>query len=164
MANLAGFDASTVGDQEEFLIVPEGDYPMIIIASEMKATKNGNGEFLQLVLEIIDGPYKGSRVFDRLNLNNPNPQAVDIAQRALGAICKAVGIIKPTDSAELHNKPLVAKVIIGADSRQRETNEIRRYEPLSAAGFVQQNTTPVASNKAPASAAAAPAAKAPWAK
>lgn len=162
MANLAGFDASTVGDQEEFTVVPEGDYPMIITASEMKATKNGAGEFLQLVLEIIDGPYKGSRVFDRLNLNNPNPTAVDIAQRALGAICKAVGVIKPADSAELHNKPLLAKVTIGTDSKQRETNEIRRYDPLSAAGFAQQNTTPVAQGVK--SAAAAPVAKAPWAK
>lgn len=140
MANLTGFDASEVGDQEDFEypVIPENDYIVIITASEMKPTKGGNGEYLQLSLEVIDGSYKGTKLIDRLNLNNPNPQAVDIATRALGAICKSVGVIKPNDSTELHNKPLVAKVVIGADSRGRETNEIKKYTAVPAGGVVQQ--------------------------
>lgn len=168
MANLTGFDASEVADQEDFdyPVIPENDYVVIITASEMKPTKGGNGEYLMLSEEVLDGPYKGTKLIDRLNLVNPNPQAVDIATRALAAICKAVGVIKPNDSTELHNKPLVAKVVIGKDSKSRETNEIKRYDALPAGGVVRQqaatNVKPfggvAAVNTAPTAAKTTP----PW--
>ncbi len=48
-----------------------------------------HGQFLWLMLDILEGPHKGRRVFDQLNLVNQNPTTVEIAQRALSAICHA---------------------------------------------------------------------------
>ena len=166
MASLNGFDASQVPEQMEFTALPEGQYVVIATASEMKPTKNGQGQFLQFTFEVLDGPRKGAKVWARLNLVNGNQTAVDIAQRELGAICRAVGIIKPNDSAELHNLPLLITVAVEVDDRKREGNVIKKYEAINAAGVA-----PVA-GAAPAGAAPwgaaqqpaqqAPAAAAPW--
>lgn len=170
MANLAGFDASQVPEQQEFSALPEGQYVVIATASEMKPTKSGNGQFLQFTFEVLDGQQKGRKLWARLNLVNPNQTAVDIAQRELGAICRAVGVIKPSDSAELHNKPMLITVAVEIDDRKRESNIIKKYEAVGPGASV---AAPTASGGAPwggqqaAPASAAPAAAPgtpPWAK
>lgn len=153
MANLAGFDASTVPDMMEFSAVPEGQYIVIITNSEMKPTKTGTGSYLNITFDILDGPYKGRKLWSRLNLNNPNSTAVDIARRELGAICRAVGVTKPTDSAELHNKPLLVTVAVEINDRKQETNTIKKYEAATP------GATPIAA-PAPMATVAAPAAQA----
>jgi len=171
MANLAGFDASQVPEQQEFSALPEGQYVVIAIASEMKPTKSGTGQFLQFTFEVLDGQQKGRKLWARLNLVNPNQTAVDIAQRELGAICRAVNVIKPSDSAELHNKPMLITVAVEIDDRKRESNIIKKYEPVSAGAGALATAAPTASGGAPwsgqAAPAAAPAAAAgtpPWAR
>lgn len=179
MASLVGFDASQVPEQESFSALPEGQYVVIITASEMKPTKNGQGQYLQFVLEVLDGPSKGRKVWARLNLMNQNQTAVDIAQRELAAICRAVGVIKPNDSAELHNKPLMIELGVEIDDRKREGNVIKKYLPISTGGVMQTPAGAVSAASAaapwggaPAAAAQAPAAQpwtapagaAPWAK
>jgi len=173
MASLNGFDASTIPEQREFTALPEGQYVVVATASEMKPTKNGNGEYLQITFEVIDGPRKGAKLWARLNLVNQNQTAVDIARVELGAICRAVGVIKPNDSSELHNKPLLVTVAVEIDDRKREGNVIKKYESatvqgqVAAPGGFAQNapnfTPPPAANAAPWSAPVA-ATPAPWAK
>ena len=142
MASLDGFDASQVPEQQDFSALPEGQYVVIAIASEMKPTRTGTGEFLQFTLEVLDGPFKGRKIWDRMNLKNQNQTAVDIANRQLAAMCRAVGVIKPRESAELHNKPLLATVAVEVDDRKRESNVIKKYEALSGATHTMQPTTP----------------------
>lgn len=166
MASLQGFDANTVPEQMEFAALPEGQYVVIATASEMKPTKNGQGQFLQITFEVLDGPQKGRKVWARLNLVNHNQTAVDIAQRELGAICRAVGVMKPNDSAELHNRPLLITVAVEKDDRNREGNTIKKYEAVNAGG-APAAAAPAAGAAAPWGAApqqpaAAPAAAAPW--
>ncbi len=133
MAVLSGFDASQVPEQQEFSALPEGQYVVIATASEMKPTKRGDGAYLQIAFEVLEGTYRGRKLWARLNLKNSNQTAVDIAQRELGAICRAVGVIKPNDSGELHNKPLAVTVGVEIDDRNRENNIIKKYEPAGAA-------------------------------
>jgi hypothetical protein len=159
LANLSGFDASQVPEQQEFSALPEGQYVVIATASEMKPTKAGTGQFLQFAFEVVDGPMKGRKLWSRLNLVNPNATAVDIAKRELGAICRAVGIIKPADSAELHNKPILVTVAVEIDDRNRENNIIKKYESVSG-GVAAGGFAPAAAPQAAATATAAP----PWAK
>ena len=171
MANLAGFDASQVPEQQEFSALPEGQYVVIATASEMKPTKSGTGQFLQFTFEVLDGPQKGRKLWARLNLVNPNQIAVDIAQRELGAICRAVGVIKPSDSAELHNKPMLITVAVEIDDRKRESNIIKKYESVgpgaAAAAPAASGGAPwggAAQQAAPAAAPAAAPGTPPWAK
>jgi hypothetical protein len=143
MVNLNGFDAATVDPATDFEPLPAGKYPAVITDSEMKPTKSGNGHYLELTFQVIDGKYKGRLLWSRLNLDNPSVQAVQIAQGQLSAICRAVGVMCPRDSIELHNLPLLVTV----KCKKREdngdiVNEIRGYAKKEAAyGTPQQETT-----------------------
>lgn len=149
MADLRGFDAQTVEPNDSFDPIPNGDYLCIITTSEMKPTKAGDGAYLELELEVIDGPYRGRKLWDRLNLNNANETTVRIAKGTLSAICRAVGVLQPTDSCELHDLPLVAKVACRKrDDTDELTNVIKSYKKRDAVAAVP------ASSPAPAKAAA----------
>lgn len=159
MANL-NFNAATVEPQGTFEVLPKGKYLAMIIASELKPTKQRNGEYLQLTLEIIDGAVgKGRKLFDRLNIRNSNKVAEDIAQRQLSAICHAVGVIELNDSEQLHNIPLYVDLGIEDNDDYGPQNRIKSYSSANGQPSVQMTAAP----KASAPAAAAPAA-APWKK
>jgi hypothetical protein len=149
MADLRGFDAQTVEPNDSFDPIPNGDYLCIITTSEMKPTKAGDGAYLELELQVIEGPYQGRKLWDRLNLNNANETTVKIAKGTLSAICRAVGVLQPTDSCELHDLPLVAKVACRKrDDTDELTNVIKSYKKRDAVAAVP------ASSPAPAKAAA----------
>lgn len=133
MANLNGFDANAVEPNVGFDPIPAGKYLAVITSSEMKTTKAGNGEYLELVLEVIEGPQKGRKLWDRLTLKHPNDLTVQIAKGTLSSICRAVGVLKPSDSLELHNLPLV--VSVGMKNREdtgEPTNVIKSYAARDA--------------------------------
>jgi hypothetical protein len=128
MANLTGFDANQVDPATNFDPLPAGKYLAAITESEMKPTKAGTGNFLQLTFQVLDGPHKGRLLWARLNLDNPNATAVQIARAELSAICRAVGVMAPRDSVELHNLPLVISVRCKKRTDTGEiTNEISGY-------------------------------------
>ena len=160
LSNL-NFDATAVQPQESFEPIPAGWYDCMIVESEMKPTKSGTGQYLQLRLDVTEGQYANRVLFERLNLDNPNTTAVEIAQRTLSAICHATGVLQPRDSSDLHNIPLRVKVSVRpAGSGYEANNDIKGYESL---GGVKQ-AAPV---KQPAKNAAQPAAqsgatKKPW--
>jgi hypothetical protein len=94
----------------------------------MKSTKNNRGKYLELVFEIVDGDNAGRKLWARLNLENENQTAVKIALGELSAICRAVGVMQPQDSCELHNLPLVITVKCKKREDNGEiTNEIKGY-------------------------------------
>lgn len=126
------FNAAQVEPSTSFEPVPAGKYIAVISASEMKATKTGNGSFLELTFEIVDGEFKGRKLWARLNLDNPNATAVKIARAELSAICRAAGVMEPRDSTELHNLPLVVTVKQKADADGEIRNELRGYAKKEA--------------------------------
>lgn len=121
MANLTGFNANDVDPNVAFEPIPAGDYVAAIVASEMKPTKNGAGEYLQLEMEVLEGPHMGRKVWDRLMLKHTNSQTVAIARSTLSALCRAIGVMQPRDSLELHNLPVLVKV---ACKKRDDTGEI----------------------------------------
>ncbi len=134
MANLHGFNAHEVEPTTEFDPIPAGKYLAVITESEMKPTKAGTGSYLQLTFELLEGQYKSRHLWARLNLDNPNDTAVKIARAELSAICRAVGVMSPNDSVELHNLPL----LITVRCKKREdtgeiANEIKGYAKKEAA-------------------------------
>lgn len=156
------FNASEVPPSEPLTLIPAGEYPAWITESEMQATKSGTGQYLKLTFDITDGEFKGRKLWAQLNLVNPNPQAVQIAQRELSAICHAVGHLGVTDSGELHLKPLIVVVKVQNDpSGQHEPrNEIKGFKPVGQAtpGYTPppaaqpapvQQTAPAAAQAAP---------------
>lgn len=167
--NLAGFNAAEVEPQDSFEPLPAGWYPVMITDSEFKPTKAGTGQYLQLEYQVIEGEYEGRRVWDRLNLNNPNTTAVEIAQRALSAICRAVGVLTPSDSTELHDRPFEVKLSVKpAKGEYEPTNEVKGYRAIGGAEEAAPTAPPSTASKRPAAAkAASPSSGAktpPWKK
>jgi hypothetical protein len=126
--------------------LPNGDYDVIISESEMKPTKAGTGKYLQLTIEVLDGEHKGRRVWSRLNLINPNATAVEIAERDLADICRAVGKQSVSDSAELHDVPFVVALKTRPASNGYEaSNEVASYKPARGAdGSIPSKPQPAA--------------------
>jgi hypothetical protein len=149
MANLNGFNAHEVEPTTPFDPVPAGKYLAAITGSQMMPTKSGDGSYLELELTILDGPCKGRKVWDRLCLVHTNQQTVRIARANLSALCRAVGVMQPKDSVELHNLPVL--VTVKCKKRQDTgelTNEVKGYaRKEAAAGQPQQ--APAADNTPP---------------
>jgi hypothetical protein len=81
-------------------------------------------------------------LWSRLNLDNPSPQAVQISQGELSAICRAVGVMQPKDSIELHNLPLLVTVKCKKrDDTGDVVNEIRGYAKKETANGVRAQET-----------------------
>jgi hypothetical protein len=148
MASLDGFDASQIEPSSIFEPIPAGKYLAAIIESEKKRTKAGTGKYLELIFQILDGLYKGRLIWARLNLDNPNAQAVQIAKAELSAICRAVGVMSPKDSVELHNLPLAIHVRC---KKRKDSDEVVN----EICGYSKREVPPAAP---PASTAAPP----PW--
>ncbi len=148
MATLAGFDASQVEPQKAFDPLPNGEYLAIITGSEMKPTKDGKGEYLNLTYEVIDGPHKNRKVWSRHNLKNSNEKAVQIAQGELSAICRAAGILKPNVSVELHNMPMLLKVVVKPNKMTGEvSNDVKGWK--AKGGQAPAGSAPAAGGPAP---------------
>lgn len=134
MAHLNGFNAHEVEPNVGFDPIPADKYLAVITATEMKPTKNGSGEYLQIELEVIEGPQKGRKLWDRLTLKHPNDLTVKIAKGTLSAICRAIGVMAPKDSVELHNLPLVISVgCKKRDDNGEMTNVIKGYAKRESA-------------------------------
>ena len=126
----------------------------------MRVTRNCMGQFLWLLLDILVGEHKGRKIFDQLNLVNPNPTTVEIAQRTLSAICHATGKMQVSDSEELHLIPLTIQVTVKPPKNgYGESNGIRYLLPEPGPA-VQQAATPP--NGGSASTQPPKMASAPW--
>jgi len=160
MNNLSAynFNAEEVEPSSSFDPIPAGWYQAIISNSEMKATRDGCGEYLSLTLQVIEGNYENRLVFARLNLKNANETAVDIARKDLAAICRAVGVMSPQASEELHDKPLMIKVKVRAAQGEYDaSNDVAGYK-----GVEGGTASPAPKPQTPPPAATP--AKKPWQK
>lgn len=166
MAQLgATFDATQVEPNQPFTVIPTGKYKAQIVASEIRATNNGSGQYLWFEMEILEGDQQGHKLWDRLNLWNDNATAVEIAQRTLSAMCHATGQLHVEDSEALHFKPMIVTVRVrpagpGKDGKQYDaSNEIRGYEAVNGAAPAAPTHQAA---PAPAPAPAPSAAAMPW--
>ena len=146
------FDANLV-EPSNFDVFPAGKYLAQIVASEMRPTKDGRGQYLFLELDILEGQFAGRKLFDRLNLVNDNPDTVDIATRTLSSICRATGQMQVKDSEQLHLIPLIADVRVRPPKGQYGESNSIRYLPRNAAA-APATRAPVAYASAPAPATA----------
>lgn len=157
------FDATQVAPASSSDPIPAGNYAAMITESEIKPLKSRNGTALRLTFQVLDGEFKNRKVWANLNIQHTNAQAQAIAQQQLSAICHAVNVLKISNPAALHNKPMTIKVKVRpAHDGYDASNDIGGYSAINAASAAPTAAT----NGTTASAApAAPAAKAapPWA-
>ena len=149
-----GFDIENQEASSGFEALPQGNYLAIIEETEEKKTNAGTGSYVKVKLRIVEGQYTNRVIFDNLNLDNPNPEAVKIARETLKSICNAVGVFVPNDTVELHNIPLCIK--LGHQTYNGELqNTVKGY---ASAKTVADSTAPSSPTNQQANAPA------PWKK
>lgn len=153
MAKL-NFDLDDVQESAGFDVLPAGVYPARAKDLTIKPAKSGNGDYLEITWEVMDGPGQGRLIWDRLNLWNANQKAAKIAQQSLKKLCVSSGrgVIQDTD--ELQDACCNLKVKIRKSPEYGDSNEVADYLP------VQGVAAPVAAAVAKPAAAGAP----PWAQ
>ncbi|MAF43632.1 MAG: hypothetical protein CMI54_05630 [Parcubacteria group bacterium] len=166
------FNANDVEPAKAFEPLQTGWYNVTITGSELKPTSKGDGEVLHLELTVLDGECANRKAFARLNKKNSNPVAQRIADEQLSAICHATQVMQVTNSQQLHNIPLQAKIqyvgerteIINEATGETKTyeasNDVKAYKAVEGGAAVAAPTpgAPVTPPVAPpVSAPAAPA-------
>ena len=152
------FNAYDVEPASEYTPLPNGQYAAVISESEVKAAKTGNGRYLGLTFVIIEGEYANRKVWTRLNIVNKNPDAQRIANGHLSSICRAVGVMRPGDSSELHNLPLKITVVCKPRGDGNGlTNDVTHFAPVDGAPAA----TPAPASAVGVTAPVAPAAATP---
>jgi hypothetical protein len=115
------------------VLLPEGDYVLQVIQSDVKEAKSGNGLNLELVYEVMEGPCAKRRVYDRMNnIAHSNAQAQEIGQRPLKRLCEALNLGPITDSDTLHFKPFRGSVRVEkGDPGYDDKNVVKGFKPYS---------------------------------
>lgn len=140
------FDANQVEPDAGMDVVPAGWYNVAVDETEMKPTKSGDGAYLKFRFNILDGQYHGRKLFINLNLRNPNPQTVEIAQRQLSAICHATGVLNLQDTQQLYGIPMKVKVSVRKDptGAYEDQNDIKSFKNINEQVDMAGGPTPPA--------------------
>ena len=112
MASFGNYDLANV-KQNEFEVIPAGDYPAIITECVEKPTKDGGGKCLHLKVQIVSGKYQNKTILNFVNTVNKSATAQQIGRSQLKSICVALNNPNPKDSDELLNKKLTISVKVG---------------------------------------------------
>jgi hypothetical protein len=110
--------------------LPEGWYVAMVQKSELKENRAKTGRYIQLELSVLDGQYKGRRIFINLNIENPSEKAVEIARGELSAIAQACNVVEIRDTEMLHAIPF--QILVKLEKRKDNSeisNVIRGYKP-----------------------------------
>jgi len=150
------FDAEAIEPNSSYEPIPPGDYPAQIINSEWRDTKSGSGRYIWMEIEITDGQYRGRKLFERLNIENSNPTAVDIAFRTMSSISRACGVLKLKETEQLYFKEFTISLKVrpaGPDKNgidRDAQNEIKGYKSLrGSAPAASAPSAPAASSAPP---------------
>lgn len=151
------FNIADAGDlgQGTREILPVGDYTMQVVKSELRDTKAGDGQYLELEFEVLGPRFTGRRYWERLNLFNKNDTAVKIAKKVLGNICAAVGVNELQDTEQLHFKPLKVNIT----HKENKMGALEARAAFSSASGAAPVAAAPAATAAPAAQAGGPK---PW--
>ena len=109
--------------------VPKGDYYAKIVDSDLKTTKSGTGQYVELTWElnghVNTGACKNRKIWQRINVKNNNPEAERIGRQELNRLVKASGLTEVGDTSELHGRELIGGVkITPAEGQYAASNDI----------------------------------------
>lgn len=102
-----GFDFNEVKEQTN-QVLPTGQYTVQIEKAEVKKTKAGDGEYLNVQMKVISQYYNGGVLFHMFNLRNPNEIAQNIGRSELKTL---MGLVSVGDLNAAGPNDLVGKVI-----------------------------------------------------
>ena len=126
--DLSGYEMSA---PTSFDPMPPGDYVAIVTNSELKDTKAGDGQYIELTMQIVDGDFSGRRHWERLNIINKSDKTQEIARGHLNALLKACGVPNAKNTEETHDVPFTLSLDL--DRKEPTRNRIVGYSPAGSA-------------------------------
>lgn len=157
MANIADFSqrADALPDQD-FQPIPEGKYTAEISGADLKTTKDGTGQYINLKFSVLGPAHAGRIVFSIVNIQNKNQQAEEIGLRQLKELRAACGIAALRDTDELLGKTVKIKVKIQKSEQYGDKNTVAGFESVSGGTM----PTGASTTSQPAASGSTP----PWAR
>lgn len=113
-------------------VLPDGEYLVVAKAGEMHTTKKGDGMYVKVEFEVLEGPKKGRKLFQNFNVQNANPKAVEIALAQMKSFFIAAGVkdekhFKGLTPQSFAGQSCIVKVITETDA-YGEKNIIKAFK------------------------------------
>lgn len=143
----------------EFQPLPAGWYSATINKAELKATKDGTGQYIAIRYDITGPTHQGRVVFGNVNIRNKSEKAEEIGRAQLGDIMRALGLKQVSDTDQLVGGSLQIKLDVKTDEQYGTRNEVKGFKasgdsmPASAVPTFAKPAEAKATGSAP-----------PWAK
>jgi len=138
--------------------LPPGWYNATMTGAELKATKNGTGQYVSIRYDITGPTHQGRVVFGNINIRNQSPKAEEIGRQQLGDIMRAIGLAKVGDTDQLIGNSLQIKLDIEKSEQYGDKNQVKGFKAIGGGAPPKIATASAAPSAAPAKAAP------PWAK
>ena len=144
----------------DFSPLPEGEYTVTIKQADVKDTKAGNGQYINLRLDVADGKYARRVLFAMITLKNASEKAESIGRGQLRDLMSACGIGSLQDTDQLLGHTVMVRVG-QRDYNGTTQNDVKGYK--SVGGGIPATSGPAIPT--PATAAQYPGkANPPWIK
>lgn len=103
--------------------LPQGTYKGMIVKAAEKVSQSTGTPYASLEIEILEGKYKGRKVYDNLFLNSANATAQSIARGKMNGIANALGLVVIEGESDFVFKPLSVNVGVDKDGK----NQVKKY-------------------------------------
>lgn len=134
--------------------IPNGSYPVIIEKAEIADTRSG-GQMIKLQYKVKGDVMNGRMVFDQFNIQNANPQAVQIGLSQLKGMMKAFGHPNPNrleSVTELVGLKGIITTKIESSPGYDDQARVKSYKPLTGVQPANAEGAPIAPAAIPAGA------------
>ncbi len=126
--NVKKFNTKGKG-MKPFVALPADKYLAEFSKAIEKPNSKKTGTFVEITWKVLKGEFKDKTFKSRLNLNNPNDQAVEIAQDEYVTISLACGFKKTEwNTDKLMGKRALVTLIQVPSDRGGFNNECKNYE------------------------------------
>ncbi len=134
------YDRESLPEATSFDPIPIGWYLATITSSDVKATKDGTGTYIDLQFTVVGPEYVGRIIFEKINIRNNSQKAEEIGLGTLRSLLAAASLPAIEDSDELLNATVEIKV--GLEKPQEgyeQRNNIKEFR--AASGTIPQTGT-----------------------
>jgi len=114
-------DQSQVQPLDDFSPLPAGKYNVIVEKVEDRLSKSSPAEYTNFTLSVLDGEFKGRKIFDKYFYANVSQKCLDYNQRKLQGLIAASGF-QITNTLQLTNVITVVDI-----KKTDDGNEVNSY-------------------------------------
>jgi hypothetical protein len=117
------------GTSNDYDLLPEGWYTASVNSAELRETKAGTGNYLNMRYDIIGPDHAGRVVFGMITIRNPNQTAERIGREQLSSLAAAIGMKEmPRDSDELIGNTVSIKVGVEKSAEYGDKNTVKGFK------------------------------------